>query len=130
MRDSVFALTLDYLGPPYRATDPQVAQFLRPDQSEIWVGFRVEERTPVLQVKDEDSADKTVNLVLVGGPVANGLTRELVAGNLSKVDWYKSPGEVEVVRDAFAPGMAVIIVAGKDREATAKAAEALVWTLS
>ncbi|MEK6977545.1 MAG: S-layer protein [Candidatus Hydrothermarchaeota archaeon] len=130
VRDSVFALTLDYLGPPYRATDPQVAQFLRPDQSEIWVGFRVEERTPVLQVKDEDSADKTVNLVLVGGPVANGLTRELVAGNLSKVDWYKSPGEVEVVRDAFAPGMAVIIVAGKDREATAKAAEALVWTLS
>lgn len=103
---------------------------MSPDQSEIWVGFRAEERTPVLQVKDEDSADKAMNLVLVGGPAANGLTRELVAGNLSRVDWYKSPGEVEVVGDAFAPGRAAIIVAGKDRGATARAAEALVWTLS
>ena len=130
VRDSVFALTLDYLGPPYRATDSQVAQFLTPDRSEIWVGFRVEERTPVLQVKDEDSADKTMNLVLVGGPAVNGFTRELVAGNLSKVDWYGSPGDVEVVADAFTPGKAAIIVAGKDREVTAQAADALVWTLS
>lgn len=130
VRDTLFALTLDYMGPPYRATDSQVAQFLSPDQSEIWVGFRVEERTPIIQVKDEDSADKAVNLVLVGGPAANGLTRELVAGNLSRVNWYKSPGEVEVVADAFVPGRSVIIVAGKDREATARAAEVLVWTLS
>ncbi len=79
-------------------------------------------------VKDTDvtNADKSgYNLVLVGGPVANALTADLVTGDKSTVDWHTSPGQTEVVSSAFATNRYAIIVAGEDRDATRAAADAL-----
>lgn len=42
-----------------------------------------------------------MNLVLLGGPVANKLTAELVTGTKSK-----SAGDIEVVADAYTKGKA------------------------
>ncbi|NOZ77412.1 MAG: S-layer protein, partial [Euryarchaeota archaeon] len=82
---------------------------------------------PQVPVKSEDEVTDTEKegntLVLVGGPVANSLVAELVKAGKSKVDWYASEGDVEVIEDAFAEGQTAIIVAGKDREATANATE-------
>jgi len=75
-------------------------------------------------------ADKSgYNLVLVGGPVANSLTAELVTKGTSKVNWEASAGEIEVVENAFASGKYAIVAAGKDRAATKKAADALIAQL-
>jgi|GEM_PF-6951104 len=80
--------------------------------------------------KDVTDADKAgYNLVLVGGPVANSLTAELVTATKSKVNWVASEGEIEVVENAFASGKYAIIAAGKDRAATKKAADALIALL-
>ncbi len=70
-----------------------------------------------------------MNLVLLGGPVANKMTAELVTGKKSKVDWYASAGDIEVVADAYTTGKSAIIVAGKNRDATKKAADALAAAL-
>ncbi len=83
------------------------------------------EKTPELEIVDEDTADQNMNLVLIGGPVANKMTADLVNAGKSKVDWYKSEGDIEVIKDAFKTGKYAIIVAGKDRDATKAAAEAL-----
>ena len=84
-----------------------------------------EEKTPVLDIVTEDEADKNMNLILVGGPVANTLVSDLVNAGKSKVDWHNSEGDIEVIKDAFKVGKYAIIVAGKDRDATRAAAEAL-----
>jgi S-layer protein (TIGR01564 family) len=87
------------------------------------------EAVPTLALKKDNEitdADKSgYNLVLVGGPVANALTAELVTAAKSAVDWETSAGDIEIVNDAFVTGKAAIIVAGKNREATAAAADAL-----
>ncbi len=88
-----------------------------------------ETKTPELEIVDEDSADKSMNLVLIGGPVANTLTADLVTAGKSTVDWYNSEGDIEVIADAFTTGKYAIIVAGKDREATRAAADALAAAL-
>jgi len=85
-----------------------------------------EEKAPELEIVNEDEADKdNMNLVLIGGPVANKLVEDLVTAGKSEVDWYNSDGDIEVIADAFADGKYAIIVAGRTREETRAAAEAL-----
>ncbi|MEE8167763.1 MAG: S-layer protein [Candidatus Hydrothermarchaeales archaeon] len=93
--------------------------------------------TPSVPVVTDDavtSADKSgYNLVLVGGPVANSLTADLGstkaddAGDLAF--WQASDGDIKVVSSAFTSGKYGIVVAGKNREATKTAAEALAAAL-
>lgn len=64
------------------------------------------------------------NLILVGGPVANSVTAYLVDQGVSTIDWYNSDGDIEYLEDAFGD-YDVLIVAGKNREATKAAAEEL-----
>ncbi len=99
--------------------------------SKIWVtATGGETKTPELEIVDEESADKdNYNLVLIGGPVANTLTADLVTAGKSTVDWYTSEGDIEVIADAFTDGKYAIIVAGKDRDATRAAADALAAAL-
>ncbi len=73
--------------------------------------------------------DPGANLILVGGPVANSLTKYLVEQNISQVDWYNSPGEIEYIQDALG-GYDVVIVAGATRNETKVAAEALMEYLA
>jgi hypothetical protein len=75
------------------------------------------------QVSEEDKTDN--NLILIGGPVANNLTAELVTSGRSRVNWEESNGEIEVLEDVFQFERHIIIVAGKDRWATQRAAVAL-----
>jgi hypothetical protein len=84
---------------------------------------------PTLDIVDEATADKDMNLVLIGGPVANTLTAELVTNGKSTVDWYASEGDIEVISSAFKTTKYAIIVAGKNREATKAAADALAAAL-
>jgi len=73
--------------------------------------------------------DPGSNLILVGGPVANSVTKYLVDEGKSNVDWYNSPGDVEYIPDAFGQYGAVI-VAGATRNETKVAAEALMHYLA
>jgi hypothetical protein len=88
-----------------------------------------EEKAPELEIVDEDTANKDMNLVLIGGPVANKLTASLVEAGKSTVNWETSDGDIEVIADAFASGKYAIIVAGKTRTETRAAAEALAAAL-
>ena len=99
--------------------------FLAAGKSIVVKAVGGEEKAPVLEIVTEDKADKNMNLILVGGPVANTLVADLVNAGKSKVDWYTSEGDIEVIKDAFKTGKYAIIVAGKDRDATRAAAEAL-----
>uniref|UniRef100_UPI000593A914 S-layer protein n=1 Tax=Methanothermococcus thermolithotrophicus TaxID=2186 RepID=UPI000593A914 len=79
---------------------------------------------PIAKLDSEvslDTADK--NLILVGGPVVNALTKELVDAGKVAID-NKSPATLAAVQDA-ANGNDVLVVAGGDREATREAAKAL-----
>ncbi len=74
--------------------------------------------------------DKKTNLVLVGGPVANSLTKELVTnGKLTVEITNDKPGAgkgiVTVVDNAFTPGKVALVVAGSDRSGTRAAAQLL-----
>ncbi|NJE09979.1 S-layer protein [Thermococcus sp. MAR1] len=73
--------------------------------------------------------DPGSNLILIGGPVANSLTKYLVEQNISQVDWYNSPGDIEYIQDALG-GYDVVIVAGATRDETKVAAEALMEYLA
>lgn len=68
-----------------------------------------------------DTADK--NLILVGGPVVNALTKELVDAGKVAID-NTSPAMLVAVPDA-ANGNDVLVVAGGDRDKTREAAKAL-----
>ncbi|WP_457754426.1 S-layer protein [Thermococcus sp.] len=68
------------------------------------------------------------NLILVGGPVANAVTKYLVDNGYSKVDWYNSAGDIEYIEDYN--GFGILIVAGKDRYATREAAKQLMEYLA
>ncbi|WP_297498855.1 S-layer protein [Thermococcus sp.] len=69
------------------------------------------------------------NLILVGGPVANSVTKYLVDEGKSKVNWYNSPGNVEYIPNAFG-NYGAVIVAGATRNQTRIAAEALMQYLA
>jgi len=71
-------------------------------------------------------AKSDYNLILVGGPVANSVVNELIIlGATSMEFWTLSKGDYVIFNDAFVNGKDVIVVAGKDREATNKAAKSL-----
>ncbi|MBU7023843.1 MAG: hypothetical protein HXS40_06715, partial [Theionarchaea archaeon] len=55
--------------------------------------------------------------------------QRLVEGGISQVLWSASRGEWELIEDAFGYGKDVLIVAGKDREATKFAARKLYYAL-
>lgn len=57
------------------------------------------------------------NLILVGGPVANIIVKQLVSEGISTVDWLTSSGEWEYIRAPY-DGCDILIVAGADRDAT------------
>lgn len=92
------------------------------------------EAVPLIPVKSEkevtESEKDEKTLVLVGGPVANSLVADLVSANKSKIDWDSSPGEIEVVENAFKDGQTVVIAAGKDREATMAATELFLGSIN
>lgn len=79
---------------------------------------------PIAKLDSEvslDTADK--NLILVGGPVVNKLTKELVDAGKVAID-NTSPAMLVAVPDA-ANGNDVLVVAGGDRDKTREAAKAL-----
>jgi hypothetical protein len=84
-----------------------------------------------------DSLDKqNFNLLLIGGPVANQLSRELedlgiTPDDGSPVDWmYTSlEGDFKLYTDPYGTGKNALMVAGADRDATRAAAERLISKL-
>ncbi|MGC1120271.1 MAG: S-layer protein [Candidatus Methanofastidiosia archaeon] len=84
-----------------------------------------------------DSLDKqNFNLILIGGPVANQLAKELEdlaipPDDGSPVDWmYTSlEGDFKLYTDPYGTGKDVLMVAGADRDATRAAAERLISKL-
>ncbi|MBN1785474.1 MAG: S-layer protein [Candidatus Methanofastidiosa archaeon] len=66
------------------------------------------------------------NLILVGGPVVNSMVNELIILGITTMEyWTSSYGEYVVFNDAFVNGKDVIVVAGRDRDATNKATKSL-----
>ena len=114
-------------GTKMKKDDPDYKDFLKQTITISVTGG--EEKVPELEIVDEDTANKDMNLVLIGGPVANKLVADLVTAGKSKVDWYTSEGDIEVIADAFTEGKYAIIVAGKTRTETRAAAEALAAAL-
>ncbi len=114
-------------GTKMKKDDPDYDDFLK--QTVTMTATGEETLVPELEIVDEDTASSSMNHVLIGGPVANSLVADLVTAGKSKVDWYTSEGDIEVISDAPASGFTSIIVAGKDREATRAAAEALAAAL-
>lgn len=75
------------------------------------------------EIEADPALKSMYNLVLVGGPVANVIVQELVdLGFTTYEEWDTSPGEYQVFEDVYALGKDVLVVAGMDRTATAKAA--------
>jgi len=71
------------------------------------------------------------NLILVGGPVVNELVHELIELGVTNMDvWTRSSGECILYEDAFVNGKDVVVVAGKDRDATNKASKYLLDVLN
>ncbi len=70
------------------------------------------------------------NLILVGGPAANTIVKKLVEYKYtSEEKWATSEGEMELLKDVYATGKDILIVAGKDRGGTNLAACNLVEML-
>ena len=65
------------------------------------------------------------NLILVGGPVANVIVKELVDEGISVVNWALSLGEWEYYEAPYG-GCNILIIAGADRDATRGAAQSLI----
>ena len=65
------------------------------------------------------------NLILVGGPVANIIVKQLVGEGISTVDWSTSPGEWEYIPAPY-NGCDILIVAGEDRDATSAAVQGFI----
>ena len=65
------------------------------------------------------------NLILIGGPVANSIVSALVEDGLSAFNWTTSPGQWEFISAPY-NSFDVLIIAGKDREATRAAVLSLI----
>ena len=75
------------------------------------------------EIEEDPELKGDYNLVLIGGPVANIIVQELVdLGFTTYEEWDTSAGEYKMYEDVYALGKDVLIVAGADRAATAKAA--------
>ncbi|MBU7048214.1 MAG: S-layer protein [Theionarchaea archaeon] len=69
------------------------------------------------------------NLILVGGPVANSITKILVDEGFSSTTWVTSSGEWEYITDTYSNDCDILVVAGEDRDATYSAAQLLIQWL-
>ena len=82
-------------------------------------------KVPIAKLDTEVSLDKAEkNLILVGGPVVNKLTKALQEEGKVNID-NNSPPTIQVVSGA-ANGHDVLVVAGGNREATREAAKYLI----
>ncbi len=97
--------------------------------AEIIAGMFIPPLTIIEDIDLTASMKSNFNLIIVGGPVANNITADLVASGVSIVDWYSSEGEIETISNAFSPGKYAIIAAGQNREATRLASQALADSL-
>jgi hypothetical protein len=105
-------------------------QFMRVLERETGEKRVVEPSSLVYLARDVTQEElKYKNLVLIGGPEANAYTQRLVEAGISQVPWSASRGEWELIEGAFGYGKDVLIVAGKDREATKFAARKLYYAL-
>ncbi len=89
-----------------------------------------------LDIEIETLDKQNFNLILIGGPVANQLSKELedlliTPDDGSPVDWmYTSvEGDFKLYTDPYGTGKDVLMVAGADRDATRAAAERLISKL-
>ncbi|MCS3901155.1 S-layer protein [Methanococcus voltae] len=85
-------------------------------------------KTPLAVLDSEvslDSANK--NLILIGGPVVNALSKEL--SSMSKIDITTNSDATLAVVNGVANGNDVLVVAGGDTETTNEAAKAFVELL-
>ncbi len=81
------------------------------------------------QMGPEEKSD--YNLILIGGPIANDIVGELLALGITTIGtWTESEGEYIHYNDVFVTGKDVLVVAGKDREATTAAARMLLDMMS
>ena len=84
-----------------------------------------------IDVENDPDLKSQYNLVLVGGPVANALVQELVDLGFTTFDeWDTSSGDSKLFEDVYAFGKDVLVIAGSDRAATAKAALDMIHSLS
>jgi hypothetical protein len=65
------------------------------------------------------------NLILVGGPVANIIVKQLIDEGFSVVNWATSPGEWEYIEAPYG-NCDILIIAGADRDATRQATQDLI----
>ena len=78
---------------------------------------------------DEWTVSGDYNLILVGGPVANSITRVLVDEGFSSIKWVISSGEWELIPEPYGNDCDILIVAGEDRDATYSASQQLIQWL-
>jgi S-layer protein (TIGR01564 family) len=76
-------------------------------------------KAPITKLDTEASLDSDKNLILVGGPVVNALTKELQDAGKVSID-NSSPATLAVVDDK------ILVVAGGDRDKTREAALELI----
>jgi len=70
---------------------------------------------------------KDHNLILIGGPVANTIVKELVQLSYTSFEkWDLSLGDIAYIKNIYGIDRHVLIVAGKDREAT----QEIAWNYS
>ncbi|RZN46141.1 S-layer protein [archaeon] len=109
-------------------------RFTRKNIQETTTVQRVDIEPQDLAIKDtEITSDmkSEYNLILIGGPVANKVVQEIIALGLTSFEtWATSVGEFQYYADVFVKGKDVIVVAGKDREATHDAARSFLNSLS
>ena len=68
------------------------------------------------------------NLILLGGPVANSIVKQLANEGISLVNWATSPGEWEYIVAPYGD-CDILIIAGADRDATRAAVKSLITML-
>jgi len=109
-------------------------RFTRREFKEKTTVQRVDVEPQDLAIKDSEITSdmkSEYNLILIGGPVANSVVQEVIALGLTSFDtWATSIGEFHHFTDVFVKGKDVIIVAGRDRDATHDAARSFLNTLS
>lgn len=89
--------------------------------------YNISKSIAILDSEVTGTIKATYNMILVGGPEANEIVKDLVGKKVSKVTWTEAvDGAVEYIADPYGTGKDVLIVAGATREGTRKAAADLV----
>lgn len=103
---------------------------------ESWLEFtKVPETSPetldILTSDEEIKPTTDKNLILIGGPLANKLTDQMVENGVSDVDWYEAEnGKIEYLRNFYGNNnVDVLIVSGSSRWSTKDAVHRLIRQL-